>query len=214
MSIAIIQANIGKFDRSCPNVKQTLAHDHFLITDDILPARDKAITPRLQAKVPKMFGWQLKPGYEYYLWLDGNISLSHPDTLKYFYDNCQGYDVVVWRHPRRPNIRQEWRYLRKGLREESNYLVNRYAGEWNKQQVDEIYSDKEYKDDFLPIGGIFMYRNTPAVQQAMKEWWYLTTRYTVFDQLSFAYILRNLKVNALDDDFNDSEYVELRRHAR
>ena len=214
MSILVISATLGEFDRVELHEKQSLVCDYFNFNDNNFPVREKAITKRLQAKIPKMFGWQLKPGYDYYLWIDGNLKLSHKDAVKYFYDNCQDVDVVVMRHPYRPNIRQEARYLRKGLREQSLYLVGRYAGEWTPEQVDEINLDKDYADDLLVIGGVFMYRNTPAVQAMLKEWWYFTSRYSVFDQLSFAYVLKKsgLKLKILEDQYNKCKYLEHRKH--
>lgn len=212
--IAIISANLGGFDKPEEVVKQGLQNDYFLFTDENFPLRNKAMTPRLQAKIPKFFGWQLKPGYDYYLWMDGNLKLTRPDSLEFFFNHCQGHDIVVLKHHRRPNIRQEARYLRKGLREQSNYLVGRYAGEWGPEQIEEIGKDKTFVDDLLAIGGIFMYKNTPAVQAMLKEWWYFTSRYTVFDQLAFAYVLKTsgLKINALPIDYTQCDYVKQRGH--
>jgi hypothetical protein len=215
-SIALIQASLGSFDLLEPHVPQTLPHDYFLYTDHNFPLREKTMTPRLQAKIPKMFAWQLNPGYPFYLWLDGNLSLSQPDSLQYFNDHCQHSDIVVLRHPRRPNIRQEERYIRKGLREQSIYLVNRYDKEWLKQQTAAINSDKEYVDDLLVNGGVFIYRNTPVVQELFKEWWYHVTRYIVQDQLAFPYVLKKsgARVTILDDDINNHPYLTLRKHRR
>lgn len=209
--IATIQASLGGMDNQVTHTPQTLPHDHFLFTDTELPPR---FHPRLQAKIPKMFAWQLKPNYEFYLWLDGNISLNHSQTLQYFYDQIQGNDIVVIRHHRRPNIRQEVRYLRKGLREQSRYLVNRYNNESWKEQYELIQADKEFVDDLLVIGGIFMYRNTPQVQQMMKEWWYQVSRYCVQDQISFPYVLKKsgIKIKVLDHDYTNWGYIKNERH--
>lgn len=212
--IAVIQASLGGLDHIVAHVKQSIEHDYFSFTDKNLPPRTKALTPRLQAKIPKMFGWQLKPDYEYYLWLDGNLTLNNLNTLEYFYDQIQGYDIVVLRHPRRPNIRQEVRYLRKGLREQSIYLVGRYDNESWKEQYEEIQKDKEFIDDLLVLGGIFMYRNTPQVQQMMKEWWYQASRYNVQDQISFPYVLQKsgIKIKILDHIYNEWDYLKHAAH--
>ena len=209
--IAVIQASLGGIDNITPHVPQTIPYDYHLFTDENCPPR---LPPRLQAKIPKMFGWQLAPNYEYYLWLDGNISLNHSQTLQYFYDQIQGYDIVVVRHHRRPNIRQEIRYLRKGLREQSIYLVSRYDKELWQEQYAEICKDKEYVDDLLVIGGVFMYRNTPKVQAMMKEWWYHVSRYNVQDQISFPYVLKKsgLKIKVLDHDYTKWEMIKAERH--
>lgn len=214
--IAVISASLGGIDKQTQQTPQTLAYDYFLFTDENFPLRYKALTSRLQAKIPKFFGWQLKPNYEYYLWLDGNIALNHPNTLKYFLEQIQGYDIVVLRHPRRPNIRQEVRYLRKGLREQSNYLVSRYDQEWHKEQYETYQADKEFKDDLLVNGGIFLYRNTPKVQEMFKEWFYQVCRYNVQDQISFPYVLKKsgIKIKVLDHEYDKWEYIKHEKHQR
>lgn len=208
--VAVLQASLGGIDNYVEHVHQSIEHDHFLFTDKNFPPRNKAMTPRLQAKIPKMFGYQMAPGYDYYLWLDGNISLNHKDTLKYFLEQIEGNDIVVLRHYRRPDIRQENRYLRKGLREQSRYLVARYDGELLKEQIGEIDADKDFKDDLLVIGGIYMYRNTPKVQQMFKEWWYHVSRYIIQDQLSFPYVLKKsgIKVKVLDHDYTKWDLIK------
>jgi len=212
--IAVISANLGSFDKEDPHVPQSLAHDYFKFTDENFPPRFKAMTPRLQAKIPKFFGWQLAPGYEYYLWIDGNLSLSHPDALKYFYDQCQGHDIVVLKHPVRPDIRQEVRYTRKGLKQGSLYFAGRYVNEQLKEQYDEILADKDFVDDLLVCGGIFMYRNTPEIRQMFKEWWYHVSRYIIQDQIAFPYVLKKsgVKINVRPDVYSNCPYLSARGH--
>lgn len=170
----------------------------------------------MEAKLPKMFGWQLYPDYQYYLWLDGNIQLAKPETLACFVDQIKDSDIVVIRHHRRPNIRQEVRYLRKGMREESIYLVSRYVGEQHKELYRLIENDKDYVDDLLVIGGVFMYRNTPAVQEMMKQWWYYNTRYCLQDQLSFAYVLKKsgIRIKVLDHDYTKWDLIKPTQHTK
>lgn len=206
--IAVLQTSLGGFDKKIEHVKQTIPYDYHLFTDDNFPPRP-VMHPRLQAKIPKMFGWQLKPDYDYYLWLDGNIALNNEKTLEYFLSKIKGYDFVTINHHRRNTIYWEMRYLLRGLKEQSIYLVNRYEGEWWKELYDAI---KDYEDKALYIGGIFMYRNSPKVREALKEWWYFVSRYCVQDQLSFPYVLRNLKVNALDHDYTNWDLVKNGRH--
>lgn len=212
--IAIISASLGGFDLPALPAAQSHPFDYVLFTDENFPPRI-SLTPRLQAKIPKCFAWQLASGYDYYLWLDGNITLNNPDVLKFFLEEIEGHDIVVLQHPRRPNIRQEIRYLRKGLREQSRYLVSRYNGEFLKEQT-KFYEKHKFVDNFLAIGGIFFYRNTPQVQEAMKEWWYHITRYNIQDQISFSYALRKsgLEIKILDKDFGTWDYLKLSKHKK
>lgn len=214
MKIAIITANLGGFDEVLPHAEQSIPYDYFLFTDENFPPRSKAMTPRLQARLPKCFGWQMVPGYDYYMWIDGNLSLRHQDSLKYFVDNMEGHDLVALRHHRRPNIRQETRYIRKGINQESLYIVERYKNELLAEQYDVIKRDKDYVDDMLLLSGAFLYRNTPQVQAAMKEWWHFITRYHIVDQIGFVYAMRKggLRINALSDIYNDCWYLGVKRH--
>ena len=210
---AVITANLGGIDSFGKHCSQNVGFDDIKITEDILPPR-LGLTPRLQAKIPKCFAWQLYPKYDYYLWLDGNITLANPTALEYFQEQIQDHDIVVLRHPDRPNIRQEVRYTRKGVNQQSRYMVNRYTGEQYEEFYKLVRKDKKYIDDLLVIGGVFMYRNTPEVQAMFKEWWYYITRYCIQDQISFPYVLKKsgLRIKVLEHDFANWNYIKITRH--
>jgi len=216
MSICVLSASLGGFDNPLEHVEQTIPADYFTFTDENFPTRDRAITPRLQAKIPKMFGYQLKPGYDAYLWLDGNITLSDPLSLNVCLTALEDHDIVVFKHPRRPHIFKEGRYIQQALDEQSNYAVQRYENELLDEQLAVIRGDPGYVDDLLLIGGVFMYRNTPEVQAMLKEWWYHVSRYITQDQLSFPYVLKRspLKVKIIDDDIYHSQYFKIGRHKK
>ena len=213
MKIAIISANLGNFDIVGQHVPQSIPYDYFLFTDKNFRPRLKAMMPRLQSKIPKCFGWQMAPGYDYYLWIDAILTLTNPDSLKYFFENCQGYDIVVLKHPKRVNIRQEAKYLEKGIHT-SGYIRGRYKNELLTEQMTEINEDQDFVDDLLVVGAVFMYRNTPAVQKMLKEWWYHISRYHVIDQISFPYVLKKsgLRINVKDDRYDNCPYLELSGH--
>jgi hypothetical protein len=204
----ILVVTASSIDDPVNHVEQTAKPDFYRA--ELTPR----LPPRLEAKIPKMFAWQKKPGYDFYLWLDGNISLARPDAIEYLLREIEGHDIVVIRHHRRPNIRQEVRYLRKGLREQSIYLISRYKDELWKEQYDEICRDRDYVDDLLVIGGIFLYRNTPQVQAMLKEWFYHVSRYSVQDQISFPYVLKKsgIRIKVLDYDYTKWDMIKQERH--
>jgi hypothetical protein len=171
------------------------------------------MTPRLQARIVKCFGWQMVPGYDYYLWLDADFTLKNPDSLSYFYKNCKGYDVVVLKHPNRPTIREEVRFLQINLHK-SKYITGRYLNELLDEQMAEINKDKKFVDDLLIASGVFMYRNNLRVHKCLKEWWYHISRYHIIDQLAFPYVLKKsgLRINILNDIYYDCPYLEFRGH--
>lgn len=215
MKVAVISANLGGFDGLQVHEPQSVPCDYFLFTDENFPPRSYSMAPRLQAKIPKCFGWQMAPGYDFYLWIDGSHRLKHPESLRYFLDCCEGYDVVITRHPKRPNIRQEARVMRKGVRQQAFYR-QRYKGEQEAELYAIIGNDKDYVDDTLVSCGTFIYRNTPQVQASLKEWWYYQTRYHVNDQLSFPYVFKKagLKLNILDQGIHNAWFVEGVPHTR
>ncbi len=214
MKILLHTANLGSIDKTWEHEQQSIPHDYHIFNDTNFPPRSKAMSSRMQARLPKCFAWQFKPGYDFYMWLDGNLTLSHENSLKHFQDELEGHDIVALRHNRRPNIRQETRYMRKCINQESRYFVQRYEGEWGAEQYKAVQADANYVDDTLLNSGAFMYRNTPKVQAALKEWWYWISRYHIEDQVGFIYALKSagLKIKILEDLFTDCWYLENHRH--
>lgn len=214
MKLCVLSVNLGGFDFEKQHTPQSVPADYFTYTDENFPPRTRAMTSRLQAKIPKCFGWQLKPGYDRYLWLDGSVVMADKDTIKYFLTNLKGYDIVVFRHLKRPDIRQEFRYTRKGVKQGRLYLHGRYLNEQMADLYSVIWSDKDYVDDTLLLGGMFMYKNTRKVQKALKEWWYYISRYAIQDQLSFAYALRKggLKIKIIEEDVYKLPYLSFKHH--
>lgn len=216
MKIAVVSASLGGFDRPTTHATQDMLHDYYYFNDDNFPARFNSMTPRLQAKIPKFFAWQMVPGYDYYLWLDGNITMTAHNSLRTFYEACQDHDIAALKHPRRDSVRWEARYTQRGLNEGSRYLHGRYAGEHLADQMKEIQADEQFEDNLLVNGGMFMYRNTPEVQKMMKEWWYHNSRYCTQDQVSFAYVLKKsgLRVRVIPEIYNHCSFLGHRGHVR
>jgi hypothetical protein len=176
-----------------------MEYDFYEFTDKNFPVRHCSMTPRLQARIPKMFGWQMAPGYDYYVWVDASYALLHPDSVKWFIDQCEDVDIAVLKHPMRNTIQEEADYLKgRLLKEKGNlkndpYVTKRYENELIDEQLDEIRSDKEYVDNSLFASTALVYHNTEKVRGMMKEWWYHTSRYHSVDQLSLPYVLFKFK---------------------
>jgi hypothetical protein len=211
---AVVTTRLGGIDRVAQYQPQSVPADYFVYD---APLRTESLHPRLQAKIPKYFAWQLYPGYDTYLWLDGNIRLKDHNALEYYYNKLEGYDVVVHHHPDRDTIWWEYRYNWRALHNNapSNYMRKRYVNELLDEQMAVIKADKDYVDNYLVNGGVFMYRNTQEVQLMLKQWWHHVSRYLVMDQLSWAYVLRKsgLRVNVLHENLYDCPWVEVKRHA-
>lgn len=189
MKVAVVTANLGKFDTVVENVPQSVPYDFYRFTDDNFPPRYCSMTPRLQARIPKMFMWQMCPGYDYYIWVDSSSALLHKDSVKWFLSQCGTEDIAVFPHGRRKTIAQEAEYIKERLRRKCEYVTPRYDNELADEQLAEIKANKTYVDDKLYHSVAFIYRNNVKVQNAMVQWWYRTSRFHSVDQLAFPYVL-------------------------
>lgn len=194
MRVAVISANMGSFDPIVPYVEQSMDYDFHLFNDENFPRRKCSMTPRLQARIPKMFGWQMASGYDYYIWVDASFSLQHPDSVRWFVEQCKEVDIAVLKHPMRNTIQEEADYLKKRLDQEKKgkkepYVIKRYENELIDEQLAEIQADAEFKDTVLYASTALVYVNNKAVQVMLKDWWYHTSRYHSVDQLSLPYVL-------------------------
>lgn len=190
MRVAVITANLGDFDPPVEWVEQSIPVDMFRLDDSNFPPRTNSMTPRLQARIPKMFGWQLRPGYDFYMWVDASCSMLHGDSAKWFLGQCEGYDCAFFLHPDRKTIREEADFIKSKIEEGNRYLSSRYAGEFLDEQVGAIEADTSYVDDRLYATTAFVYRNTHLVRQMLKEWFYHICRYHSVDQLAAPYVVR------------------------
>jgi sarcosine oxidase delta subunit len=216
MKVAVITANLGGFERKVVHPPQSIALDFHHFNDVNFPARFNAFKPRLQARVVKMFGWQLVPGYDYYIWIDGSSAFTGPDSARLFMEQSQNADVVVFKHPNRNTIQKEADYLKYRLSINCPYITPRYENELIDEQLAEIKADKDFKDENLFASTGLVYRNTKAVQDMLKEWWYHTSRYHSIDQLSLPYVLAKsgLRVKVLPDRYSDSKYITYVRNKK
>lgn len=190
MRVALVSANLGRTEPPPAHAHQhgvDLVQLHF--TDENFPPRTRSMTPRLQAKIPKMFAWQMAPGFDAYIWLDATFTLLREDAALWFLDQLGQNEIAVFRHPNRSTIQEEAAQIRKKLAQRDAYHVSRYAGELLNEQVDAILSDPTYTDDHLFAAGAFVYRPTTRLRNMMKEWWYHTSRYHVIDQIAFPYAI-------------------------
>jgi len=201
MKIAVISANLGGFEQNIvENVKQSVEYDQFRFTDKNFPPRYNSMTPRLQARIPKCFGWQMVPDYKYYLWVDSAAALLHKDSVKWFLEQLGDNDIAVFKHPNRKTIDEEAGYLLTRLSAKDAYITSRYDGELLDDQMAEI------NDPNLPLYGTtaFIYRDTYDVRNMLKEWWYHISRFHTIDQISLPYVLNQfpVKVSVIEDYIN------------
>jgi len=217
MKIALLTANLGGFDKTTPHVKQNIEYDFFRFTDENFPPRHCSMTPRLQARIPKMFGWEMKPDYDIYVWLDSSCILALPDSLEWLIKQLGDSDILVFKHPNRNSIQEEADYIQKRLDMKCPYIIPRYENELIEEQLAVIKQDKDYKDENLYASTCVVYKNNEKVQNMMKDWFLHTTRYHSVDQLSFPFVLcqhwaQGLSINVIEESYLKTPYLKYIRN--
>jgi hypothetical protein len=209
-SVAVITANLGNFDPVVDYVEQSHPYDFYRFTDENFPPRHKAMTPRLQARIVKMFGWQMVPPHDYYLWVDASCILADKGAVKWFLDRAKGVDMAVFKHPERDTIRQEADFLKARLKRGDPYIVSRYENELIDEQLAVIRTDKGFADQNLFASTALVYKNNAKVRNVMFHWWHHTSRYHIIDQLSLPYVLykQNCTVRIIADDYLHIPYLK------
>jgi len=215
MKIAILSANLNNFDTPVDPIPQETPKGfteilfHRYTDKDFLPIT--GLTPRLQYRIPKLFGWEMMSGYDYYLWLDGSMSLIRPDAVKWFLENLGDSDIALFKHPWRNNIKEESDHIEEKLLQKGRYITSRYKNGLHKEQLAECLKDPGFKDNVLYTSTSFIYRNNRKVQNAMKLWWYYQSRYFTCDQIVLPYITykTKLKVSVINEDQYKSSYISI-----
>lgn len=198
--IALISADLGNFRNNLTTsyVKQDIPDgfslDIFFFDDNNFTPRP-SLSPRLQSKIPKMLGYELAPGYDFYIWIDSSFILSHKDSVSWFLKSCENFDMVVFKHPHRKSISEELNYILRSIESGDKYLTGRYESEPIQEQVNLYSADKDFIDDSLYACGAFIYRKELLMHQdnILPLWFYHNARYSIQDQLSFPYLANRLK---------------------
>ena len=214
IKVAVLSANLGNFDTLVENVKQELPSNVEVVfhtfTDVDFPPMTVAMAPRMQYRIPKLFGWQMFPGYDYYIWLDGSMSLQNPQSVKWFLGQCRG-DIALFRHPWRKTVKEEVDHIEQKLQQNHKYMVPRYKNGLHKEQYAECLADPKFKDKNLYTSTAFIYKNNKKVREMLKEWWYYSSRYFTCDQVALAYVVHKheLKINVIEENQYNIPYMTL-----
>lgn len=201
MKVAVISANLGGYDAVAPWPDQVVPAgvtvDVHRLDDRSFPGRALAMTSRLKCGIPKWFGWELCPGYDAYLWVDASRGLA-PDTVAWFLERQRGSELLVFLHPERRTIREEYEFVKARLaRPGETYLNSRYAGEWLDAQYKAV-NQPWHVDNRLYASTAFLYRPTLPVKRAFKEVWHHKSRYLLHDQLALPFAVREHRVHVVE----------------
>ncbi|GFO68531.1 hypothetical protein GMLC_21100 [Geomonas limicola] len=200
LRVALISADLGgvRGNRTAHYVAQELPEgwslDVFFFDDATFPQR-ASLSPRLQAKIPKMLGYELAPGYDFYIWLDSSFILAHPQAVSWLVGVCRDKDLVLFRHPYRTSLGEELAYMQDQMQTGNGYLLERYQSEPVEDQVALYLADQGFRDERLFACGAFVYSGalTAAEYNLLPLWFYHNARYSIQDQLSLPYLVSTLE---------------------
>lgn len=218
MKLCIVSANLGSFDKPKEHEEQILPKgideiEVHRFTDQDFPPRFNSMTPRLQARIPKMFSWQMLPGADYYLWVDSSCRLAREDSAKWFMEKLGHADIAVFKHNKRKTVQQEADYLKERLELEKEgkkkpYILPRYENERLDDQMAVVDGDAE-----LYATTAFIYKNTLQSRDLLTIWWTHTSLYHSIDQLSLPTAIEysGADVNVIREDYLKCKYLEYTR---
>lgn len=214
MKICLITANLGGFDKNPEHAKQAIPVDFHRFTDANFPPRYNAMTPRMQARIPKIFGWQMLPGYDYYIWVDSSLTIENPDTVKWLLEQLGDKEMAFFKHPDRNTLQEECDFIKKKIAERNYYLVPRYENELFDEFLAEVKLDEGFVDNLLIANSAFIYKDNEKVRSLMKEWWYHVSRYNINDQLGLPYAIykSGCDINIIDAHYMRTPYFTYTRN--
>jgi hypothetical protein len=208
VKLLIYSANLGNFDKPKDHEEQALPFgitqiDYFRYTDDNFPPRFNSMTPRLQARICKMMTWQMKPGYDYYLWVDASCRLSKEDSADWFMKQLGDADIAVFKHNKRETVQDEASFLKYRLEAEKEgskrpYVLPRYENERIDDQLAVVDPEAE-----LYASTAFIMKNDTPAKDLMTIWALHTFLYHSIDQLSLPHAIKasGVKARVIKQDY-------------
>jgi len=210
MRVALISACFGMkypFDTNwvAPKLSLGVELDVFKLDDKSMPLRS-SMTPILQAKIPKILGWKILPGYDYYIWVDASFSIPREDSVMWLLEKCIDVDAVFFHHNHRQTVEEEYKFLQSEGEKGNPYIVKRYK--------DEVFNPLWLESSGLFACGCFCYHNNLKVQRMMENWWAQVSQYHINDQLSFPYVWKDsgVVIRSLDENIMHNKYFKHHSH--
>jgi len=138
-------------------------------------SKDPIYAARRNVKLPKILGFLMVPGYDYYIWHDHYCEVkTDPKTI--IKDYLKDGDMGVFRHARRSCIYEELHIVALSRFETVECLnaTHDILRRCNWPSGSGLYEMTS-----------FIYHNNPKVQAAMLNWWDIIVQSSSRDQLSF-----------------------------
>lgn len=210
MKIAVITAIFGGMDTPKPFPAQSIPCDYFCFTEENSPVPLPNLPDRLKAKYFKLQAHRVLPGYDYYVWIDGNIEVKSPDFVKKMVE-AAGNGIAIQKHHERETISEEIDFI---LKSENVYLTTRYGNQPLKQEYEYYLSQGMPPVAPLYSCNVFAFKSQYLSDPALDYWWQLVLRWSWFDQSAFSFIAWQItKVYPVDlGTMFDNPYFTLHPH--
>jgi hypothetical protein len=208
MKVLVYTANLGRIDHDHPPVPQTgVDLTYHCFTEQEFPPRPLGLGRRMQARIPKIYGWDLLPGFDAYFWIDSTLSITRPDAVSWMLEQMGDAEIAVFAHPNRSTLQEEIDFVRTKLRRGSPYLNRRYLGE-DLDGLEREVVRRGMQQAPLYASTLFCYRApSVAMQRSFREWWELTSRYHSIDQVQYTLILEGHDVSVIRESIYDPSHL-------
>ena len=218
--IAVITANIGKYDKEPSNISNLDNNEYFdwyYFTDELYNNNygwqyinnineiniDKIHNNNSNLMYSKFYKSQatklnILNKYKYIIWLDSSIIINNTnfviDILNLLQNNKNNF--YIFEHYFRNTIREEY---------ELSKTIAKYDNQNMYEQINNYYN-KHYIDNKIYETGFFIYKNTSNIINMLNDWWFEIKKYSYQCQLSLPYVIQ--KNNIIPYLLNESHFIK------
>lgn len=197
--------HINNFNYQLPyQITKKYEVEYMCYTDQNTKSRSLSLHPRTRAKIPKMLDWIENPA-DYYIWFDSKFKIVSNNLVEDVVDSLGDFDIQIFKHPQRKNIKSELEYLENEMYGLNNtYLIDRYEGERTREQYQFYLKDPNFVDDGFYSMGFFVYSKNLIKNRdnnLMTDWFFHNCYWSIQDQISFPYLLQKHKTKYRTFDF-------------
>jgi hypothetical protein len=226
--IAVITAIYGNYDIiKEPNIKNKTAFDWFCFTDNsnmtssswkivntpyhtihepeyYNSIQDTRTKNMMSAKFFKMkeHTIDILKNYDYYIWIDGSISLrdNFVNNINEIID--KNVNLVNFKHSERNNVKDETAF---------SIPMKKYKSQNLQQQYDSYVSAGFPDTQGLFENTVIVRRNNSVINTLFDDWWEQNKQYSYQDQISYPFVLWKHHITPdyiiPDNVFNNQKYT-------
>lgn len=191
MTVTILSAVFGGYDRPRPPVEQTVDTRWVLVTDGVDANGWEEMFcppsphPRRQAKYPKMRPWEFTDT-DVVIWIDASVQVTSPEFVRMCLANLPLGRIAAWKHPARDCIYTELGH---------SLGMPKYKGEPMTEQCVEYATVNAHPMHWgLWAAGILVWDRSDTTELLGKRWLDEVDRWSTQDQLSLPVVCRELGI--------------------